>query len=285
MELPGPSADCDVGQGHERRVDRPDGRLTVPSPRRTCGRCVETPRRLDAHRHVPVASEARRAARRAWSRRGVAAVGHAPSAKRQTVPIDAALRAEHGSRPVSAEWARLGRLYPAAPPIRRAASRAGRAEPGRGMGVHDRLGSGARRCRVRRAGTADVATSSDAVAAAVRRATGWVGGRSSPAQQRRLVGALRRRRAHRSRRGAARPSGPPARAIRPRLGRDRQGRPGTGRRCARRAHTRQPAHRSGDPAPRHRPRRARRCEAASRCTATVGPATSSAGPALRRHRS
>ena len=34
----------------------------------------------------------------------------APSAKRQTVPIDAALRA-NGSRPVSAEWARLGRLY------------------------------------------------------------------------------------------------------------------------------------------------------------------------------
>ena len=37
----------------------------------------------------------------------------APSVKRQTVPIDALLRAEYGSRPVSAEWARLGRLYPA----------------------------------------------------------------------------------------------------------------------------------------------------------------------------
>ena len=38
---------------------------------------------------------------------------HAPSAKGRTVPIDAALRAERGSRPVSAEWARLGRLFPA----------------------------------------------------------------------------------------------------------------------------------------------------------------------------
>ena len=37
---------------------------------------------------------------------------HAPSAKGRTVPIDAALRAERGSRPVAAEWARLGRLFP-----------------------------------------------------------------------------------------------------------------------------------------------------------------------------
>ncbi len=38
---------------------------------------------------------------------------HAPSAKGRTVPIDAAIRAERGSRPVFAEWARLGRLFPA----------------------------------------------------------------------------------------------------------------------------------------------------------------------------
>ena len=38
---------------------------------------------------------------------------HAPSAKGRTVPLDAALRTERGSRPVSAEWARLGRLFPA----------------------------------------------------------------------------------------------------------------------------------------------------------------------------
>ena len=38
---------------------------------------------------------------------------HAPSAKGRTVPIDAALRTERGSRPVSAEWTRLGRLLPA----------------------------------------------------------------------------------------------------------------------------------------------------------------------------
>jgi hypothetical protein len=38
---------------------------------------------------------------------------HATSAKGRTVPIDAALRTERGSRPVSGEWARLGRLFPA----------------------------------------------------------------------------------------------------------------------------------------------------------------------------
>jgi hypothetical protein len=38
---------------------------------------------------------------------------HAPSAKGRTVPIDAALRTERGSRPVSAEWTRLGRLFSA----------------------------------------------------------------------------------------------------------------------------------------------------------------------------
>jgi hypothetical protein len=38
---------------------------------------------------------------------------HAPSGKGRTVAIDAALRAESGSRPVAAEWARLGRLFPA----------------------------------------------------------------------------------------------------------------------------------------------------------------------------
>ena len=37
---------------------------------------------------------------------------HAPSARGRTVPIDAALRAERASRPVAAEWARLGRLFP-----------------------------------------------------------------------------------------------------------------------------------------------------------------------------
>ena len=38
---------------------------------------------------------------------------HAPSAKGRTVPIDAALRTDRGSRPVSSEWARLRRLLPA----------------------------------------------------------------------------------------------------------------------------------------------------------------------------
>ena len=81
----GPAADGDLAQGHERRVDRPNGRLIVSSPRRTRERCVETPRGLDAHRHVSVASETGRAARRARPRRGVVAVGHRagrPNAKR-----------------------------------------------------------------------------------------------------------------------------------------------------------------------------------------------------------
>ena len=38
---------------------------------------------------------------------------HAPSGRGRTGPVDAALRAERGSRPVAAEWARLGRLLPA----------------------------------------------------------------------------------------------------------------------------------------------------------------------------
>ncbi len=37
---------------------------------------------------------------------------HAPSGKGRAVPIDSALRTERGHRPVSAEWARLGRLFP-----------------------------------------------------------------------------------------------------------------------------------------------------------------------------
>jgi superfamily II DNA or RNA helicase len=36
-----------------------------------------------------------------------------PSGNGRTVPVDAALRAERGGRPVAAEWARLGRLFPA----------------------------------------------------------------------------------------------------------------------------------------------------------------------------
>jgi hypothetical protein len=38
---------------------------------------------------------------------------HAPSAKGRTVPIDTALRTDRGSRPVSAEWTRLGQVFPA----------------------------------------------------------------------------------------------------------------------------------------------------------------------------
>ena len=208
----------------------------------------------------------------------------APSAKRQTVPIDAALRAEREPAGVGRVGATRTALLPA-PPIGRAASRAGRAGPGRGVGVHDRFGSCARRCRVRRAGTAAVATSSDAVAAPVRRATSWVGGRSSPAQQRRVVGALRRRRAHRGRRGPPRPSGPPAGAIRPRLGRDRPADLEQAAAALAERGTRQPAHRRGDPAPRASASTDQGCTAVSRCTATVGPATSSAGPAPRRQRS
>ena len=110
----GPSTDRDVGEGRERRVDRPAWTAHRSEPRRARRRRVEGTRELDAHRHVPVASEARRAARRAWSRRGLAAVG--PRTIRPRVGRSrSTLRCgpSRGSRPVSAEWARLGRLFPA----------------------------------------------------------------------------------------------------------------------------------------------------------------------------
>ena len=72
---PGPSTERDVHEGRERRVDRPHGRLTVPSPGRARRRRVQSTRELDAHRHVPVASQTRRATRRSWSWWSLAAVG------------------------------------------------------------------------------------------------------------------------------------------------------------------------------------------------------------------
>ena len=71
--------------------------------------------------------------------------GHAPRpAGGQITPIDAALRAERGARPLTAEWTRLGRLFPAIHRSEPARRGPGRAEPGRGVGVHDRRRSDAR---------------------------------------------------------------------------------------------------------------------------------------------
>ena len=75
MELPAPpptvTSARDVSDALIARMDGSPFR----APRCACRRRVETPRGLDAHRDVSVASETRRAARRAWPRRGLAGVG------------------------------------------------------------------------------------------------------------------------------------------------------------------------------------------------------------------
>ena len=93
--------------------------------------------------------------------------------------------------------------------------------------------------------------------------------RRPPAQQRALVGPVRRRRADRGGRRPARRRGPSARALARPLGRARPGRPQGGGRRACRAGDEDPAHGGRDPPLRHRPRRltARRRDRASRAAA------------------
>ena len=78
--------------------------------------------------------------------------------------------------------------------------------------------------------------------------------RGPPAQRRALVGGVRRRRAHRGRRGPARRRGPPARPVPRQVGRARRGRPEGGGRRARRALAGHQADRRRDPPPGRRPR-------------------------------
>ena len=209
----GPSIDGEFDDGRTRRVDRPYGRLTVPSPRRARRSRVENTRPLDAYRHITVTSAARRATRRAWSRWGLARLGPRTIGQGSDCP-DRRSAAGRTRQPTGGRRVGATRTAPPRPqPFGCAASRAGRAESGRGVGVDDRCRPRPRRRRVRRAGTGAVATQGDSVAATVRRGTGRLGGGSAPAQQRRLVGALRRRRAHRCRGRSARPAGPPARAV------------------------------------------------------------------------
>ena len=137
-----------------------------------------------------------------------------PTGKGRMIPVDVALRTEGAGHTLQAEWIRLGRLFPALGPRRHPAPRAGGAQPGRGVGLHDHR-SGPR-CRPPDSTCACPRMSrrkAKPVAAAVRRHTGRVRRRRAPARQRRLDDAVRRRRAHRRRGAAPRPPGTPARAA------------------------------------------------------------------------
>ena len=160
----GGAAERQHGDRFRRHGDRPHGRLAVPGTR-PCSR-ANVSRTLDQWTRTvtsPSRPQARRAARRARTPAGCGSCRCSrPPAKGELVPIDAALRTDRGGRHVAAEWARLARLLPGARPCRRAPPRSGRAEPGRGVGVHDRRRARRSRRRVRRAGA-------DAVAAQGRR--------------------------------------------------------------------------------------------------------------------
>ena len=208
---------------------------------------VAADRAVVAHRHRADTTEAGRPTRRTRARwcvagDGLGAVrqGHPdPDRRGACAPTAGASIADRG----------VAAARPAVPgdrPGRRVASRAGRDEPGRGVGVHDGRRPDAGDRRVRRAAAGAVTSQGATVAAAVRRGAGRLGRRRASAQQRRLVGAVRRRRAHRRRRQAAGPPSATARAVARPLG---GGRPV---RCRSRQRRRSPSGRTSrsSPAPR-----------------------------------
>ena len=121
------------------------------------------------------------------------------------------------------------------------------------MGADDRHRRHARGRRLRGAGAGAVAPQADARLAAVRRARRRHRRRCPPAEQRAVVGGVRRRRADRGRDRPSRRRGPSARSIAWPVGRARPGRPQGGRRRTRRAGDDDPAHRRRDPPALGRP--------------------------------
>ena len=111
---PGPATDRDVGEGRERRVDRPDGRLTVPGP---APRSPTTCRRRSRAGRARVTSPSRPRLVVQLDAPGPGGVWlvsvHSPSAKGRTVPIDAALRAESGQPPGGGRVGAPGTAFPA----------------------------------------------------------------------------------------------------------------------------------------------------------------------------
>ena len=146
------------------------------------------------------------------------------------------------------------------------------------MGLHDHARSHAVGRRLRRARARRCRAQGQAVAAAVRRDPGRLGGRRAPVGQRRLDHPVRRPRAHRGRGAAPRPPGAPAGAGATASG-WRSTAP-TWRRPPRPSPSAPRHHhdRRRDPARQHRPRRLRPRPAAPSCTATAGPTTSCARP-------
>ena len=261
----GGAADGAVAARPAGRGDRRHGRLAVPRLRN--GSSTMWPRPSSGGR---VASRRRRARSSScssmpparpgcgWSRSWLATGAGEP------VPIDAALRQERGGRTLTRRVGATGPGLPADRAVDRASARPAGADPGPGVGADDDDGSDARRHRVRRPRADDVAPQGDADAAALRRVVGHRG-RRPPAQQRVVVRAVRRRRAHGRRDRPARQAGPPARPIAQRLGRGRSDRPRAGGRRARRARPRT----ASSPAPRS-------CATASASTAPGSASTSAA---------
>ena len=191
---------------------------------------------MDAHRHVAVAPEARRAARRARRRRGVArlgarAIGQGRDRSRSTPRC--------GPSAAAGRWPPSGRgsAGSSPPSTGRATQRRGQVALSQDEAWELMTVAGPTLAAVgfdvrvptlsRRKATPSLRLFAESPAR--------LGGRRPPAQQRGLVRAVRRRRAHRRRRRPARQAGPPARPVPRRLGRGRSGRPRAGRGRARRA--------------------------------------------------
>ena len=277
LELPAPPPSTRTAAAGRRGVHHPARRLVVRGAGRRRRRGVEAARALGqaGHRHRPrprsSCSSTRPTAATPGSSRSSA---RAPRAA--CCPIEVALADSKATKPLADELARLERILPGAAPPRRAAPRPGVPEPGRGLGADDRhrrrrsrrpaSTCGCRRCR---------AASRSPALRLFTEPTGDIGRRRPPAQQRALVGGVRRRRAHRRRHRPARRRGPPARAVARPVGRARPRRPQGGGRRARRAGRRRPS----SPAPRScatpSASRARRSPAASPSRAAAGPPTCS----------
>ena len=207
-----------------------------------------------------------------------------PTSEGQLVAGRRRAAAERGARP---RRRGVGAPRPPVPrdrPLRRAPSRTGRAEPGRGVGVHDRHRSDARRRRVRRPGAG-------AVAAQGRRpslrlfaetpADSVVG--AQPAQQRRrgrvLFDDVELTAAEVAALG---PAGPPARAVAAAVG----SRSIASTSSRRRRRSPSVSRSRSSPAPRSCATASAStgpgCAAASSSRATAGPTTSSGAPSRRR---
>ena len=146
-----------------------------------------------------------------------------PAGKGKVVPVDEALRTDRGGRLVTAEWTRLTRLLPALD--RAGARRRGHVAFSQDeawafmTAVGPNLATVGFDVRV----PALFASQGHAVVASFRRDSFGLGGRGAPAQQRRLVGVVRRCRAHCGRGRQARSSGSSARSVARPLGRSRSG--------------------------------------------------------------